>query len=129
FLDGDGNPVLDPSRWKPYLTAYSIGRHWMAHGDGGRGRHIRADPAEVQRAIERQEQRRIEEERRRQEFPSKLIGFQGKGLGTKEIRPLFRKYPRIICLGEEYQILADSVRTTKRDGVVVNVECDRPSGG
>ena len=110
FLDEEGNPVLDPSRWTPYRTAY-----------GGRGRPIPPDPAEVQKRIEQLKQRRSEEERRRQELPGSFTSFQDKTPKTaKEVKTLFRKHPRIVDHGHDCKIL--SVRTTKTMGVALDVQ-------
>src|SRR5262249_50076062 len=89
---------------------------------------IPADRAVVRRSIEQMERRRAEEEQRRRESPDRFLSFRGKGLGIREIRRLFREYPGLVCLGQEYQILADSVRTTKWDGILVSVEWDWPMG-
>jgi hypothetical protein len=121
FLDAEGKPVFDPSRWQPYRTAFLAGQHWMQYGLGGRGREVPPDPATVKREVKRQEQQKAEEEQRQQTSPESYTSFKGKAPATtKEVIALFRQYPRMVDRGQDGKIL--SVRATKTRGVSLSLQ-------
>jgi hypothetical protein len=126
FLDGQGNPVFQPSRWDKYKVGSRHGRRWMPHGP--RGRPIPPDPERVKQEMCRQEERKRREEQRMRGCPQQFASYQGDTARTaKEVMALFRKHPRIVSNGGECTIL--SVRETKTKGIVLALQCDNPGGG
>jgi hypothetical protein len=125
FLDEQGTPVFDPSRWEPYRVAMRIGRHWHHFGEGGRA--IPRDRQTVKQDVVRQEQRKADEKRRLAESPAHFTSYQLNMPKTpKEVMALFRKYPRIVDAGKDCTIL--SVRETFRLGIVLDLHHDSPDG-
>ena len=125
FLDGGGNPVLEPSRWQSYRTAYRHGRGWMRYGSGGEGRRVPRDPETVKAEVMEVEARKAEVHRRLQKSPERFTSYQDNPPKTpKETIVLFKRYPRILDAGSECRI--KSVRETKRSGVVLDLQMDKP---
>jgi hypothetical protein len=127
LLDGQGNPVFDPSRWRPHMKTYKIGRYWMPCGRAGSGRSVPTDLATAKRNIEQQEQRMKDEESRLERSPQSFTSFKGKAPKTdKEVVALLRKYPRIMDYGHAAEVR--SVRSTKTMGVAMTLQFDMPDG-
>jgi hypothetical protein len=126
FLDRQGDPVFDPSRWEPYRTAYRRGRHWRS--DGNVGRWVPDDPATAKRVKEKQKQRMRDEQRRLERSPQSYTSYKDKAPQTdKEVIALLRRYPRIVDFGKDGEIRG--VRATKMRGVAMTLLLDMPEGG
>jgi hypothetical protein len=125
FLDSEGNPVFQPSRWEKYKTAFRHGRGWTGHEP--RGRSIPPDPELVRQEVMRREERKEQEERRQQDSPECFTSYQDYPPQTpKEARALFKRYPRIVDHGCECTIL--EVRETKTRGVVLDLQHTTTNG-
>jgi hypothetical protein len=124
FLDADGNPILDPSRWTQYRTHSRIGDTW--HSCVPTGRHREPDPAKEQAFEDGRKQRRAMEQERQAKRPDDFTSYAGNLPKTeKEIMALFRRHARIFTSG--FEMVIKSVRTTKTRGIVLDVYHD--SGG
>lgn len=125
FLDSEGSPKFAPGEWQKYKTGFPLGRRWYTYEP--RGRRIQPDPESVQAEMTQIEYRKRDEERRQQESPGKYTSYQGIALKTvKEVMATFKRSLRIVAYGLEGEIR--SMRTTKKTGVVLDLQFDKGDG-
>ncbi len=119
FLDAEGSPIFDPSRWQSYKRGSRIGRHY--HDTGPIGRSIPPDPEAMKHTFLQAERRKQKEIKRQQHKPESFQSFRSRDAKTdKELRALLREHPRLIQHGRDYVILG--FRTTKTMGFVLDLE-------
>jgi hypothetical protein len=117
FLDEQGKPVFDPSKWEEYRVASRIANRWYS---ARREPRVKREQSMEARFAE-QEKRKKLEEKRLNKNPEHYTSFEHVPRQTStQAKALLRKYPRVVDHGQEGTILR--VRETKTMGVVLDLE-------